>query len=605
MDQPHDSSKEASPGDIRDDATSIVRDLSDGRPDPSESETSFGAADDAASRLSHFSELDEYSNRDVKPLTDTQEEDKPREGLARSGSRLSVVDSARSLSRIITGREDINKYSNIKEVPSLGTDRQFPFTPDESEFLVEFDGEDDPFHPYNWNIGRKICVSIIVNFYSFCNSLGSALFSESNEGLMQEFEIGNVVATIATSLYVLGFALGPMIWAPMSELFGRRAVFLPASFGFMCFSYAVATAKDLQTVMLCRFFSGFCGGSAMVLSASTIGDIFSAKHRGRAMAPFGLTVCGGPLLGPIIGGFTAKNLSLGWRWNAYWSAFLGSALFVTIFLFLKETFHPVVLSRKADIIRKKTGNWAIHSKQETLSLTLSEICVKYFARPLFMLFTEPILFLLAIYSGFTYGLIYLLLTAVPLVFSGNYKFSQGVGELPYIAIFIGVGCASIILFLFDIRYKRIISATRTQNAIPEERLPAMMIGGISFAIGLFWFCWTGDFPHKIHWMVPTVGSVFVGLGLLTIFQPAINYVVDTYAGFTASALASMTIVRSILGGVFPLFARQMFTHMHIKWAGTLLGCIALLLIPVPFIFYFYGAGIRSRSQFAAAHLKKD
>lgn len=392
--------------------------------------------------------------------------------------------------------------------------------------------------------------------------------------------------------------MGPVIWGPLSELYGRRLVLIPASFGLTIFTYAVATAKDIQTIMLCRFFAGCCGGSAMVLSASTIGDMFAPILRGRAMAPFGITVCGGPMLGPIIGGFTVKNSHLSWRWTAYFSAFISSAVFVLIVVFLSETYHPVVLSHKAKLLRKQTGNWALHSPQERLSLSAKEICVKYLARPFYMLFTEPILTALAFYGGFVYGLIYLLLIAIPLVFTENYHFLQGVSELPYISALIGCFLGAGVLILFDIRYRRLTAKLNGSSPGPRERLPAMMVGSIGFTVGLFLFCWSGDYAIKVPWIVPTIGCAFIGFGLLAIFQPCINYIVDCFTIYSASCLAAMTVVRSVLAGAFPLFARDMFMGMHVKWAGTLLGCISALLIPVPFIFYKFDHKIRSWSKFA-------
>lgn len=85
---------------------------------------------------------------------------------------------------------------------------------------------------------------------------------------------------------------------------------------------------------------------------------------------------------------------------------------------------------------------------------------------------------------------------------------------------------------------------------------------------------------------------------MSIFLQALNYLVDAYLMFAASAIAGNTFLRSLCGAGFPLFARQMFQGMGIQWAGTLLGCVALLLAPIPFVFYKWGADIRARSKVA-------
>ena len=85
---------------------------------------------------------------------------------------------------------------------------------------------------------------------------------------------------------------------------------------------------------------------------------------------------------------------------------------------------------------------------------------------------------------------------------------------------------------------------------------------------------------------------------MSIFLQALNYLVDAYLMFAASAIAGNTFLRSLAGAGFPLFARQMFTGMGIQWAATLLGCVAAVLAPIPFIFYRYGGKIRAKSAYA-------
>ena len=106
------------------------------------------------------------------------------------------------------------------------------------------------------------------------------------------------------------------------------------------------------------------------------------------------------------------------------------------------------------------------------------------------------------------------------------------------------------------------------------------------------------YNKDVHWIVPTLSGLCTGFGLMSIFLQALNYLVDAYLMFAASAIAGNTFMRSLAGAGFPLFARQMFDGMGIQWAATLLGCVALVLAPIPFIFYKYGAKIRQKSSYA-------
>jgi DHA1 family multidrug resistance protein-like MFS transporter len=189
------------------------------------------------------------------------------------------------------------------------------------------------------------------------------------------------------------------MWAPLSELYGRKPPLIIAAFGFAIFTIAVAVAKDLQTVLICRFFSGLFGSSPLAIVAAVFADMFDNKLRGLAVAVFSATVFMGPLLAPFIGGFITQS-ELGWRWTMYISSFMGFASFILLFFFMEETYPPVVLINKASELRRRTKNWGIHAKQEEIEVDFKELIVKNVSRPMRILFTEPIVLLITIYMSF-------------------------------------------------------------------------------------------------------------------------------------------------------------------------------------------------------------
>lgn len=128
----------------------------------------------------------------------------------------------------------------------------------------------------------------------------------------------------------------------------------------------------------------------------------------------------------------------------------------------------------------------------------------------------------------------------------------------------------------------------------------MILGGVLFAIGLFWFGWTG-YSADIHWIAPTLSGLCTGFGLLTTFLQCLNYLVDSHLVFAASAIAANTLLRPLFSAVFPLFARYLIYGLGVQWAGTLLGCIAALLVPVAIVFRNKGAKIRQKSRFATEY----
>lgn len=484
-----------------------------------------------------------------------------------------------------------------KPLPTMGGGRDYPpLLPDRDPYRVDFDGPDDPIHPHNWPLRRKIIICAALGFTTFTVAWGSAVYAAAVEGISREFHVGLVPAILGISLYVFGFASGPIMWAPMSELYGRKIPTIVSILGFTLFCFATATAKDFQTLVICRFFCGFFGAAPLVVVAAAFADMFNNEHRGIAVALFALMVFIGPLLAPVVGGFIA-NSYLGWRWTLYITGIMGSlALILDVFLY-QETYHPIILSYKARELRQRTGNWGIYSKQDLVEVDLRDLVTKNLARPLRMLFTEPILFLITLYTAFIYGILYLLLEAYPIIFTG-YGFKGGITELPYLSLIVGMIIAGLsLIFIFEPYYDRKL-AENGGKIVPEARLLPMVTGGIAFPIGIFWFTWTGNYPHTVHWAAPTVSGIFTGYGLLAIFLPAINYLIDAYLLFAASALAGNTFMRSSFGAAFPLFATAMFKNMGINWAGTLIGCVAVVLAPVPICFWIFGKRLRVHSKFA-------
>jgi DHA1 family multidrug resistance protein-like MFS transporter len=200
---------------------------------------------------------------------------------------------------------------------------------------------------------------------------------------------------------------------------------------------------------------------------------------------------------------------------------------------------------RAEELRRRTKNWGIHAKQEEIEVDLKELVEKNFSRPIRMLISEPIVLLLSLYMAFIYGLLYLFLTAYPLVFQRVHGMNPGVGGLPFFGMITGELLAGIMIFIRQPGYNRKLAANGGWP-IPEWRLPEVIAGGASFAGGLFWFGWTGYNPH-IHWIVPTLSGLMTGFGIMSIFLQALNYLVDAYLMFAASASKSIccSLVRSL------------------------------------------------------------
>jgi len=519
--------------------------------------------------------------------------------LERTQTAMTRIQTQKSQHSATVGAS-VKSRKSTKPLPEFGAGKPYPPPlPEREEYVVEFDGEHDPLHPQNWPLRKKLLTSAMLGWTTFLAAFGSSIFSAATRTVAGKFGVSSEVGVLGVSLYVLGFATGPLIWAPFSELKGRRLPIIVGSFGFSVFAIAVAVGKDLQTVLICRFWSGFFGACPLAVVAAVFSDMFNNRSRGLAITVFSLMVFSGPLMAPFIGGFITTSY-LGWRWTEYLVGILGFSAFGFNLLFLSESYPPIVLVEKASELRRITKNWGIHAKQEEIEVDFRELLEKNFSRPLRMLVSEPIVLLISIYMAFIYGLLYLFLTAYPLVFQGVHGMSPGVGGLPFFGMIFGELIAGLVVILRSPGYNKKLAANGGQP-IPEWRLPEVIAGGFSFAGGLFWFGWSG-YKADVHWIVPTLSGLMSGFGIMSIFLQSLNYIVDAYLMFAASALAANTFLRSLCGAGFPLFATYMFNGMGIQWASTLLGCVALLLVPVPIWFYLRGAKIREASKFAPTHL---
>jgi MFS transporter, DHA1 family, multidrug resistance protein len=481
----------------------------------------------------------------------------------------------------------------------------------EATYIVEFEGPDDPLNPLNWTIRKRVITTILLSVTTFVVTFASSVFSSAIRVVAVEFGVSDEVATLGTSLFVVGFAVGPLIWGPLSELFGRKWPLLIAYGLFAIFQIPVATAHDLATIMICRFFGGVFASSPLGIVGGALADIWTASYRAAATAGFALAVFVGPAMGPIVGGFITQSY-LGWRWTEHITYIMAFLILVIDIFFLPETYGPVLLKYKAKKLRHEREIWAIHARQEEKEISVHSILQVYLLRPLKMLVLEPMILLLTIYVSFVYGVIYLLFSAFPIAYQQTRGWNDGVGALPFLGISIGAVVGAAIIVAFIPRYQRKMAAAG--GPVPEERLPPMMVGGILFPIGLFWWSWT-SYP-TISWVPQVIAGVPLGTGIVLIFLQTINYLIDAYLMHANSAIAANTFMRSFFGAGFPMFAVYckllfsmlsdflVFDQLGLRWGGSLLGFIALAMTPIPFVFYKYGYTLRKMSKMAPTKEEK-
>jgi len=166
------------------------------------------------------------------------------------------------------------------ELPDFGGGKPYPPPlPEQEVYVVEFSGHDDPRHAQNFPNKTKLLIAVILIFDSLAATFASSIFSPATMAVGEEFKVGQEVVTLGTSLFVLGYATGPTVWAPISELYGRRVPVIIGAFGFAIFNTAVAVAKDYQTLVISRFFAGLFGSCPLTLCGAVFADMYDNKVR--------------------------------------------------------------------------------------------------------------------------------------------------------------------------------------------------------------------------------------------------------------------------------------------------------------------------------------
>ncbi|KAA1111700.1 hypothetical protein PGT21_008930 [Puccinia graminis f. sp. tritici] len=456
----------------------------------------------------------------------------------------------------------------------------------------------DPDNPQNWSIAWKWTITIFCSVLTLNVTIASSGPSSATEAIMSEFQVSEVVATLVTSLFLCGYVAGPIIWAPLSEMIGRRDVFI-GTMGFFFILQVPIAAPDsnLATIMTFRFLTGLFASAPVSNSGGVVADIWDAVHRNDAISLFTASVFLGPVIGPVVASFIVES-SLGYRW-IFWVLMIASgATWLGSLFLLPETYSPILLSRKAKKLRKETGDSKYYSAHEKSDYSVKAIFRRTILRPFEMLFTESILLFVTVYLALVYGLLYGLFEAFPVIWGEIRGFTPWQTSL----VFIGVGIGSLLGALLNIYLARpMVRVVEKWHGHPpcEMNLYGAMASGPLLVIGILWLGWTGAYA-AVPWWVPALPTVLLGITFTSVFISFQSYLVDVYLMYAASALAATTIFRSAVGAAFPLFMRQMLHGMGTQWACTLIGCFSLVLLPIPFIFYKHGAKLRVGSHFAPA-----
>jgi multidrug resistance protein len=318
--------------------------------------------------------------------------------------------------------------SNLRHTPSRRS------TKDPN--LVTWESPDDPANPHNWPKHKRWASTLLIAMFAFIAPMASTMVAPALDTIADDFDVqSDIEKFLVMSIFLLAFAIGPFVWGPMSEVFGRVRVMQCANLIFLLFNTLCGFAKTKQQMMAFRFLSGIGGSAPQAIGGGILSDCFRAGERGTATAIYSLMPFLSPAVAPIMGGYLTQYTT--WRW-VFWATSIFDAVVQVVCLFLlKETFAPAILAKKAARLQKFTGNPQLHTKWQGPDHSMKKLIMKSLVRPLIMLGTQPALQAMALFRAYQYGLMYLVLATFNRVFEGAYDQSVGRASLNYLSLGVG------------------------------------------------------------------------------------------------------------------------------------------------------------------------
>jgi multidrug resistance protein len=457
---------------------------------------------------------------------------------------------------------------------------------------VKWEGDKDPEHPFNWPQLRKWAITILLSNGGLVTLMSGAMLAPALQSISHDLKTNEEETQIFLSIFILAFAFGPMVLSPLAEVFGRRPVWLLGSCFYVLWNTVAGFSQTPGLMIASRILSGIGASVEFAITQPVLSDCWIPAERGKSFSIATFIPLLGPAIGPIIGG--AVTQSIGWRWTFWILSIYDGILILIGTIVLQETYEPILLAKKAAKLRKETGrSYNIDAESFTLAAKLS----RSLSRPLRLLFTQPILQVVAIFLAYNFGLLYIVLSTFASLWIERYGQTESQSGLHYISIVIGYTIAAQVGGRVMDRLWSYLKAKHGDDTVPEYRVPLMIPGAILIPLGLLIYGWTAERPDYYHWIVPDIGIGIFGCGIILNTQAMQAYVVESYRKYVASAFAAAQFLRSVAGFAFPIFAPSMYRNIGYGWGNTILALTFVVIgWPAPFLLWKYGAKLRAMGK---------
>ncbi|KIW10725.1 hypothetical protein PV08_10024 [Exophiala spinifera] len=439
-------------------------------------------------------------------------------------------------------------------------------------------------NPHHWSFPRRLFHTAIPCLLAFQVTFGTSVTVPATQAIGAHFDVSRTASILVITVYTVGVAFGPLFFAPLSEIAGRRRLYVVTTFFLLAFTAGAGASYNFSTLLVCRFLAAFLGSAGVAVGAGTVVDVWGVGRKsGIAGMLFILGPFLGPALGPLAGAYIMHDRGGDWRWTQWLLCCVGTPVWIGS-LVMGETSKDQILRNAEKKEKKKTAGPLNAPSQNRLSRARDVVGFSIL-RAAKMLFSEPIVFFLTVYSAYAYAMIFSYFGSTAYVLQLKYGFNSRQVGLSLISVIIGFFLGSALFATFDkTLYARATAASPQGMAAPEHRLYSAIVGSCFLPLSLFWYAWEAHSGG--HWAALVAAGIPFGFGALSLFLSTITYLVDVYGPRgAASALSANGTLRYTLGATFPLFTVQMYEKLGVHWAGSLYAFLSLALMPIPWLLF--------------------
>jgi len=477
------------------------------------------------------------------------------------------------------------KSGNNPQVPTVETG-------DTALLIVELVKAQDVHHPMHWPAWKRWSIIAVYCLLQVFVTLTSTTYVGVEYLIEEKFGVNSSqVVTLGQSMFIVGNAFGPAFMGPLSDIGGRKWVYVASIAMYAILNFGTAYAMNLPMLIIFMFLTGTAGSTALSNVAGTIADLFGdVDGAGQAMALFVVSANVGPSVGSPVGEWIGDNPNMGLKWIYLINVIIGFAFAIGL-CFMPETLPRLVIAKEAE--KAQTVDSSEAQILTTKINVLKEI--RFVATMTFrIMFTEPIVLFLGIYNGFAYGLLFLYLDGVFDVFVVNNGLSYIGADLTYLNFVVGV----LVMFCFVPVQTWFYARDRKIHGInrPEARFLTSLVFVWGFPISLFWFAFTDDGNYS-YWS-PVVAGGLLGFSDPLLWLSMLNYITDSYPNVAGSAIAAFLIPSFVIAAALAHLGLLLFANLNATWAMAVIAFISLTLVALVYVLYFFGAKIRARSKLA-------